>query len=76
MGDFMHDTAQAGAVRREMAARDAEKWGLKWFLIPNPMYGHWDTAFSTMTTVLIVRRGCRTSYGHWIRKTVARLNRS
>lgn len=45
MGDFMHDTAQDGAVRRKMAARDAEKWGLKWFLIPNPMYGHWEYSF-------------------------------
>lgn len=45
LGDFMHDTAKDPAVRREMAARYAENWGLKWFLVPNPMYGHWEYAF-------------------------------
>jgi acid phosphatase len=45
LGDFMHDTAQETAVRREMAAQYADNWGLKWFLIPNPMYGHWEYSF-------------------------------
>ncbi len=44
LGDFMHDTAQEPAVRREMAAKYADNWGLKWFIVPNPMYGHWDYA--------------------------------
>ena len=42
LGDFMHNTAQEPAVRREMADRYADNWGLKWFIVPNPMYGHWD----------------------------------
>ena len=45
LGDFMHDTAQDASVRREMAAQYADNWGLKWFLIPNPMYGHWEYSF-------------------------------
>jgi 5'-nucleotidase (lipoprotein e(P4) family) len=45
LGDFMHDTAQDPAVRREMAGLHADNWGLKWFLIPNPMYGHWEYSF-------------------------------
>jgi acid phosphatase len=45
LGDFMHDTEASAAVRREMAARHADNWGLKWFLLPNPMYGHWEYSF-------------------------------
>lgn len=42
LGDFLHDTEATATVRREMAARHADYWGLKWFLLPNPMYGHWE----------------------------------
>ncbi len=45
LGDFLHDTAQGATVRREMADRYAEYWGFKWFLLPNPMYGHWEYSF-------------------------------
>ncbi len=44
LGDFMHDAAKEPAQRREMAAKYADNWGLKWFIVPNPMYGHWDYA--------------------------------
>jgi 5'-nucleotidase (lipoprotein e(P4) family) len=42
LGDFMHDTATESSKRRKMAERYANNWGLKWFIVPNPMYGHWD----------------------------------
>lgn len=45
LGDFLHRTEQGAAVRREMANRHATYWGLKWFLLPNPMYGHWEYSF-------------------------------
>jgi 5'-nucleotidase (lipoprotein e(P4) family) len=45
LGDFMHDTEKDAVTRREMAAHYADNWGLKWFLIPNPMYGHWEYSF-------------------------------
>jgi 5'-nucleotidase (lipoprotein e(P4) family) len=42
LGDFMHNTETEPAKRREMAERYADNWGLKWFVVANPMYGHWD----------------------------------
>ncbi len=29
-------------MRRELAERYAENWGLKWFILPNPVYGIWE----------------------------------
>lgn len=42
LGDFLQNTEQSATLRREMAARYADYWGLKWFILPNPMYGHWE----------------------------------
>lgn len=43
IGDFLHGTgAGEAADRRKMAADKDSYWGLKWFVVPNPMYGHWE----------------------------------
>ncbi len=42
LGDFAHGAQAPPAVRRELAERYAENWGLKWFILPNPVYGIWE----------------------------------
>ena len=31
--------------RREIAERNSLYWGIKWIIVPNPMYGSWESAF-------------------------------
>ncbi len=45
LGEFMQDTAGQPAVRVERAATYPDYWGLKWFINPNPMYGHWENVY-------------------------------
>lgn len=42
LGEFTQNTAGNAASRRQLAADNADFWGLLWFIIPNPMYGHWN----------------------------------
>lgn len=44
LSDFLRDTDKTPAKRRELAVRYADNWGLKWFMVPNPMYGPWENS--------------------------------
>ncbi|MSO23537.1 MAG: hypothetical protein EXQ58_09860 [Acidobacteria bacterium] len=47
LGDFPGETQQPRDVAEHLAARrkkvesDAELWGTRWFMLPNPVYGDW-----------------------------------
>ncbi len=41
--DFVLPPASV-AARADLARFHADKWGVKWFLIPNPTYGSWERA--------------------------------
>lgn len=45
LGDFMGDTAKmTPAQRREASSAYIAYWGEKWFMLPNPVYGDWESA--------------------------------
>lgn len=45
LGDFMGNTANMTPVeRREASAVYIAYWGEKWFMLPNPVYGDWESA--------------------------------
>ena len=48
LGDDLNDFAPASgkpwAEREEIIRKNADKWGTRWFMIPNPMYGSWERA--------------------------------
>lgn len=43
--DFISGSHAPPEQRRELARRHASRWGVKWIILPNPMYGHWEAAF-------------------------------
>jgi acid phosphatase len=45
--DFLYTPASATPESRATLAREhADKWGTRWFLLPNPAYGSWDRALT------------------------------
>lgn len=43
--DFLYTPGPATPeTRRALAREHADKWGSRWFLLPNPSYGSWDRA--------------------------------
>jgi acid phosphatase len=42
--DFVDDFRADPAVRRQLASRYAERWGREWIILPNPIYGHWESS--------------------------------
>jgi acid phosphatase len=44
LGDFIGDTEASSARRVAKAKEHADKWGDKWFVLPNPTYGDWEAA--------------------------------
>ncbi|MEX1995139.1 MAG: HAD family acid phosphatase [Steroidobacteraceae bacterium] len=43
-GDFLPDVRRQSVIERERArCAHRDRWGTRWFLIPNPMYGSWQT---------------------------------
>jgi 5'-nucleotidase (lipoprotein e(P4) family) len=46
LGDFVakaHAKGQTLAEREGVVEQHADKWGTRWFVIPNPLYGDWDS---------------------------------
>jgi acid phosphatase len=41
MGDFIADSRIPQPERLTQAEQTRDRWGVKWFMIPNPMYGNW-----------------------------------
>jgi acid phosphatase len=44
LGDFISDERIPLAERLASAERYREYWGVRWFMLPNPMYGTWEAA--------------------------------
>lgn len=43
-GDFAEGARSSLDARRKLEAAHADKWGVKWIVLPNPLYGSWKTA--------------------------------
>jgi 5'-nucleotidase (lipoprotein e(P4) family) len=41
--DFVAGSKSQSGLRRELAQRYARRWGREWIILPNPMYGHWES---------------------------------
>jgi 5'-nucleotidase (lipoprotein e(P4) family) len=41
--DFIDGSKSGSGARRELAKRYAGRWGREWIILPNPMYGHWES---------------------------------
>jgi len=41
--DFVEGSKTQSGLRRELAQRYASRWGREWIILPNPMYGHWES---------------------------------
>jgi len=41
--DFVEGSKSGTRQRRELAERYARRWGREWIILPNPMYGHWES---------------------------------
>lgn len=48
IGDDLNDFISAKGItqqeRREMTVQHQDKWGSRWYLLPNPVYGSWENA--------------------------------
>jgi acid phosphatase len=44
LGDFVSDEGLSPAARRALGERHAQRWGVTWFMLPNPAYGGWEAA--------------------------------
>ena len=41
--DFVAGSKSHSASRRELVQRYSRRWGREWIILPNPMYGHWES---------------------------------
>jgi 5'-nucleotidase (lipoprotein e(P4) family) len=44
MEDFIDGFKTSPEIRRSLAHDYADRWGRKWIILPNPMYGHWESS--------------------------------
>ena len=44
LGDFISGVRVSPEERRRLAATYASRWGERWIMLPNPMYGSWETS--------------------------------
>jgi len=44
LGDFLSGVRVSTEERRRLAAPYASRWGERWIVLPNPMYGSWEDA--------------------------------
>ena len=44
MEDFVSGSKADPAARRALARQHSNRWGRQWIILPNPMYGAWDTS--------------------------------
>lgn len=43
--DFVDGSKTDPSRRRDLARSHVERWGREWIMLPNPMYGHWESSF-------------------------------
>jgi 5'-nucleotidase (lipoprotein e(P4) family) len=44
LGDFLEGASTTVAARQALIAPYAQWWGRRWFMLPNPSYGSWESA--------------------------------
>jgi acid phosphatase len=44
LNDFTDAREKSHAEREQLLAANADEWGTRWFILPNPMYGSWERA--------------------------------
>lgn len=44
LGDFVNGSKSNSDARRALALQHAARWGREWIILPNPMYGAWETS--------------------------------
>lgn len=44
LGDFLGGASDIPDIRIRLAQQYANRWGVSWFLIPNPIYGSWEAS--------------------------------
>ncbi|HEY1338370.1 MAG TPA: HAD family acid phosphatase [Bryobacteraceae bacterium] len=44
LGDFLPGVRTSGEERRRIASPYRNRWGERWIILPNPMYGTWESA--------------------------------
>ena len=44
LGDFVVDPAGTVDQRHQRTAANADWWGRRWIMLPNPTYGSWERA--------------------------------
>lgn len=49
LNDFISTTNKSEAERDDIVNQHGEDWGKRWFILPNPMYGSWQSAALTRT---------------------------
>ena len=42
LGDFIEGAMESPDERLHLARQNMHRWGISWFLIPNPIYGSWE----------------------------------
>ncbi|HEX5108075.1 MAG TPA: HAD family acid phosphatase [Vicinamibacterales bacterium] len=61
MNDFVSTANLSPQARRDLAVKHGSRWGRTWILLPNPLYGSWETALYQRGTpdseVLQIKRG-------------------
>ena len=50
LGDFLPNARVSREQREAMVDRYRDWWGTRWFVIPNPMYGSWETSLTSGAT--------------------------
>lgn len=57
LGDFLPEVRRQSVALRERArCAHRDRWGTKWFLIPNPMYGSWQTVMGPDLEALLAAK--------------------
>lgn len=59
LGDFLPDVRTTPAQREALVDRYASWWGSRWFVVPNPMYGSWESVLTSGATAAERRQRLR-----------------
>jgi 5'-nucleotidase (lipoprotein e(P4) family) len=63
LGDFVSEYRTAPHAR-VLEAKKHNSWGTKWFMLPNPMYGSWETSLYNFSSELKVEEISRRKLQH------------
>ena len=63
LGDFISEYRTAPHAR-VLEAKKHNNWGTKWFMLPNPMYGSWETSLHNFSSELELEEISRRKLEH------------